>query len=213
MTKEINKFRLYNALAALGFTFEESRALRRIEITLQRWGEGECGNSNDYCSWCISRDEETGLPYRETHPNTGKSYRVRIADKEAGALRRLAAIVGARNARKALDADGMLIPYHQGDPRGCALYLVKASDLVTKENQIIRKAREYGAQLVRGEDYNRVPSLHWVVGTSPNGSVAGSFNTEELAAEAFLRARKCTIPARFVLPIDAHYTRGLAVCC
>ena len=49
-----------------------------------------------------------------------------IADREAGALKRLRRIIDARNARKPFGAEN-LIPYHQGDPRGCALYILSES--------------------------------------------------------------------------------------
>lgn len=94
-------------------TLEDARILRRAERTLQRWGEDECGNSNDYCSWSIERDEETDVPYRVTYPHSGKSYRTRIADRETGALKRIKAVC---------DRLGLHF-YHQGDPRGCALYV------------------------------------------------------------------------------------------
>lgn len=62
------------------------------------------------------------------------THRYRIADLEAGALKRLKAIVGARNSRASVIAElpAMQEPidfFHQTDPRGCALYLVKRSDL------------------------------------------------------------------------------------
>lgn len=93
--------------------FDAVNTLRRAQITLQRWGEQECGDSNDFASFSIERDEETSLPYRCVYPHTGKMHRTRIADKEAGALRRVAAICKANG----------LHFYHQGDPRGCALYV------------------------------------------------------------------------------------------
>ncbi len=46
--------------------------------------------------------------------------RTRIADREAGALRRLERI---------LSAYPDLIPYHQTDPRGCALYIIQKERL------------------------------------------------------------------------------------
>lgn len=94
-------------------TAEDAAILRRAERTLQRWGEEECGNSNDCCSWCITRDEEAGKPYREIHPNQGKSRREPVADREAGALKRVAAVCSRLG----------LHFYHQSDPRGCALYI------------------------------------------------------------------------------------------
>lgn len=94
-------------------TFDDAHILRRAELTLHRWSEQECGDSNDYASWAIVRDETTDVPYREIHPHTGKSRRVRIPDLERGALRRVADVC----ARLGLHY------YYQADPRGCSLYV------------------------------------------------------------------------------------------
>lgn len=93
--------------------FDEVNTLRRAEITLQRWSEQECGDSNERFSWAIERDEQTGIPYRCIYPHTGASRRYRIADKERGALRRVKAICDFHR----------LHFYHQTDPRGCSLYV------------------------------------------------------------------------------------------
>ena len=110
----------YDRMAALGFSFEETEQLRRIQMTLHRWADDECGDSNDYCSWSIERDETTGRPYRCVYPHTGKMYRTAIPDREKGALARLRAILATH---------GELVAYHQTDPRGCALYIVRKSDI------------------------------------------------------------------------------------
>jgi hypothetical protein len=90
-------------------------------MTLHRWAEAECGDSNDHCSWSIDRDEKTGKPFRVVHPHNGsKVRRESIPDRENGALRRLAAIT-VRYPE--------IYGYHQTDPRGCALYLLRASDV------------------------------------------------------------------------------------
>jgi len=156
MSTQKAKFELFARLARLGFTYDESAALRRIEMTLQRWAEAECGNGNDYGSWAIERDEASGKPYMVHHHYThgrGKNCTTRrpIADREAGALRRLAAIVQVRNFRVSppvhvpRDPHGAVIqsnpatkgqeivPYHQTDPRGCALYLLTREQLGTDE--------------------------------------------------------------------------------
>jgi hypothetical protein len=59
----------------------------------------------------------------------GKDYTSRhpIADREAGALKRLAAIVTARNGRSR--RGDRVFPYHQGDCRGASLYIVRSCDL------------------------------------------------------------------------------------
>lgn len=118
MSKEENKARMYVRLHHLGITMEHAIQLRRIEMTLQRWSERECG---DEYGRAIERDEETGIPY-ETYDlgQNGKRGRHRIADKEKGALKRLAAI---------MEFYPELVAYHQGDPRGCALYIVKRADV------------------------------------------------------------------------------------
>lgn len=112
-----NYSRLTDTLARLGFTYEEREALIRIERTLHRWGELECGGGNDFASWAIERDEATGKPFMVTHPHAGKSYRRAIPDREAGAKKRLA---------KLMESRPHLLAYHQGDPRGCGLYIVPA---------------------------------------------------------------------------------------
>lgn len=99
--------------AGIPASTEQARTLRRAEKTLHRWAELECGNGNDYASWSIERDEETGLPYLCRYPHTGKMSRTKVADREAGALKRIAATCKALGAHF----------FHQGDPRGCALYV------------------------------------------------------------------------------------------
>lgn len=93
-------------------SLDEARTLRKAEKTLHRWAEQECGDENDYASWAIERDETTGKPYLCIYPHAGKNRRTLIPDREAGALRRVATVCEALGAYF----------YHQGDPRGCALY-------------------------------------------------------------------------------------------
>lgn len=123
---------LFSRLQSAGFTYDESWSLRRIEMTLHRWAELECGDGNDYCSWAIERDETTGKPYRCVYPNSGKMRRTRIADREQGALKRAYAIVAERNKRAYAAGENpaqQWFVYQQGDPRGCSLYLVRCSDI------------------------------------------------------------------------------------
>ena len=98
-----------------GIPFEAANTLRRAELVLRRWAEQECGDGNDYASWSIERDETTDKPYRCFYPHTGTMTRTPIADREAGALRRVRAVCAANG----------LHFYHQGDPRGCALYVAR----------------------------------------------------------------------------------------
>jgi hypothetical protein len=120
-TKRERIARFYEQMSALGFSYSEATALRRIEMTLQRWGERECGDGSD---WAIERDETTGKPFNVYH-GEGKPRRYPIPDRETGAKKRADAIVKARNLRNG-SADA-LIAYHQGDCRGCNLYLVRTS--------------------------------------------------------------------------------------
>jgi hypothetical protein len=60
-----------------------------------------------------------------------------MADKNAawsraGALRRLERIVITRNTRN----ENQVAYYHQTDPRGCALYLIKGEDITKPIEQI-----------------------------------------------------------------------------
>lgn len=121
MSTQKNKFALFARLGALGFTYDEAVTLRRIEMTLNRWAGQECGDSNDRASWSIERDETSGKPFRCVHyHNRDKADRYPIADREAGALRRLRVIL-ARHPGFAF--------YQQTDPRGCALYLIRPGDV------------------------------------------------------------------------------------
>lgn len=100
----------------INLSFADANALRRAQITLHRWAEMECGDSNDHMSWSIERDEKTNLPYFCVYPHhDAESTRRRIPDKERGALIRVSNICKANG----------LHFYHQTDPRGCALYIAK----------------------------------------------------------------------------------------
>lgn len=124
-TTQLRQSQTLERLFALGFNAQEAMQLRRISMTLHRWSELECGDGNDYASWSIERDEATGKPFLCVYPHQGKSRRSPVADREAGALRRLAAIMEKHPSH---------IAYHQTDPRGCALYILKASDVADYED-------------------------------------------------------------------------------
>lgn len=114
----------YQRLLNAGISFEDAQSLRRISMTLHRWHELECGDGNNYASWCISRGKKTGQvfeynddgkPYLEHHAHTSnKPTYTLMADREQGALKRLAKIMA--NYPK-------LSAYIQTDPRGAALYI------------------------------------------------------------------------------------------
>lgn len=129
-TKQQRIADFYRSMARLGFTPDESNTLRRAQMTLHRWAERECNGE-------IQRDEETGKVYAYSGNYVQANdprRRHRVADLETGAWKRVASVVEARNDRENADAKASrdsdhLIPYHQTDPRGCALYLVRTSEL------------------------------------------------------------------------------------
>lgn len=217
MPTQKQKFELYQRLQNLGFTYDETQTLRRAEMTLRRWAEAECGDSNDYCSTSIERDEATGKPFRvvmyhDRKPSEAKRHP--IADREAGALRRIGRVVGERNLRV---RGSRLIPYHQSDPRGCALYLVPAG--ILEGDEIVNEASRQGCVITRHES----PAYTRWVANGPGGQpsrycyrVEGcteDFYTHEAAAMRWFRLNGKTPPASRNLPIDSYYTRGVAVTC
>ena len=123
--------RMFEVLQSLGFTQSEAEKLRRISMTLHRWHELECGDSNDYASWAIERDgdEPDSKPYMVRHSHTGgKSTRYPIADRETGARKRLDAIIERINKPYRFPFH-QLSAYVQGDPRGAALYILRPGDI------------------------------------------------------------------------------------
>lgn len=101
--------------------------LRRAEMTLHRWAEEEC-NGTIQCEDKLAA-EGPRLCFRHfevRHEGTGGKWipaePVRIPDREAGALRRVA---------KVCRETGLHF-FHQTDPRGCALYV--AAEPLTASN-------------------------------------------------------------------------------
>lgn len=110
-------FRLRQA----GISQDDALALRRIAMTLHRWFELECGDANGNA---IERDETTDVPYLTYEWGSqwcaGKRGRIRIADRENGAKKRLAKIIAKYPGFQA---------YVQGDPRGAPLYILRQGDV------------------------------------------------------------------------------------
>lgn len=137
-----------NVLLSLGFTFEEARNLRRISMALRRWFERECGIDGG----AIERDPDTGRPYWISEDNgRGPRRRWPVADRETGALKRLGAIMAARNSRTPplsvvmlpdRAAPDTLTAYIQTDPRGAALYILRPGD--------VPEGKDPGAYYTRG---------------------------------------------------------------
>jgi hypothetical protein len=116
-------------LERYGISRYDGFALRRIAMTLHRWHELECGNGNEYRSWCIERQPDRRGVMRpfmvscwHDRPADRMYTSERIADRETGALKRLAAIMGEYPR---------LAAYVQGDPRGAALYVYEKARLPT----------------------------------------------------------------------------------
>jgi hypothetical protein len=111
MSTNKSRERTLIALTSVGISLDDARALCRAERTLHTWAEHECNGA-------IQRDERTGRPYwHSTH--TGRQIG-RTADRERGAIARV---------RRILAAYPGLAPYFQGDPRGCALYVIRPGDV------------------------------------------------------------------------------------
>ena len=121
-TKAMRIGQFYDTMSKMGFSYAETETLRRAQMTLSRWSEAECNGE-------IERNEKTGKPERVSQAwlngRNDKRHAWPCPDRETGALKRAQAVVDARNAREAEP----LRMYHQGDPRGCSLYLVRASDV------------------------------------------------------------------------------------
>ena len=138
MSTQRARFELFTRLQSLGFTYDEAASLRRIEMTLRRWFELECGTDRGHIEREGGTDDGRPMLHRQGCHIGNQWYEPKpypIADREAGARRRLAAIVKARNLRESptefmqANAQDWVIPYVQGDPRGCSLYLLKRSDI------------------------------------------------------------------------------------
>ena len=122
MTREKERYESIARAEKCGLTYGDAIAVRRIALTLHRWFELECGDSNNYASWAIERDEETEVPYmvRHYYRHEGNSTsRVRIPDRENGARKRLDRIMAKYPTLRA---------WIQTDPRGGTIYLCKPED-------------------------------------------------------------------------------------
>jgi len=111
-------------LRLLGISHADAHDLRWIAMTLHRWHELECGSSDNYKSYCVTRGrkvdgkfvhDDAGKPFMETHFHSeSKARYYPLADRERGAQKRLAKIMASYP---------LLTAYVQTDPRGAALYV------------------------------------------------------------------------------------------
>jgi hypothetical protein len=107
-------------LTRIGVTYSDAEALRRISNTLRNWFEMECGTERGNASVSIERDDGEGRPFQRIQYMAGNQWVDRkhpVPDREAGAKKRLAAIM-AKYRRN-------LAAYIQGDCRGAALYILR----------------------------------------------------------------------------------------
>ncbi len=109
--------RIRNELMEHGLDDCEINSLLRASKTLSTWAEHECNGE-------IQRDGDDGDGRPAWYnTNTGKKI-CYTSDREAGALKR---------AAKIAKSHGLEI-YHQGDPRGCALYIIRPGDVKEGQN-------------------------------------------------------------------------------
>ena len=114
------KFENLPRLLKAGLSHDDAVKLRQIGMRLHRWFEKECGDSDNYKSWAIVRDDETDKPYLEVHPHQGKSYREPIHDQETADRKRIL---------KIMEKYPTLSVYIQTDPRGAPLRLIRPGDV------------------------------------------------------------------------------------
>ncbi len=136
-----NDYSCIDTMRIAGISFDDACAFRRISMTLHRWHELECGDGDNHGSWAIVRGDkikdkdaprgyvfkydDDGRPFLEHQHylhGRGQDFTThsRLQDRERGALKRLAAII--------FRYPGFAF-YVQGDPRGCALYILRPDDL------------------------------------------------------------------------------------
>ena len=114
---------MLDRLSAVGIGYEDAMKLRRISMTLRRWFELECGDSNNFGSWAIERDgdEPDSKPFHVYYSHRdSKTHRAAIPDRENGARKRLEFIMSKYPT---------LAYYVQTDPRGAALYILRPGDV------------------------------------------------------------------------------------
>jgi hypothetical protein len=102
----------FQTLARLGISDADASSLVRASATLHTWHEHECNG-------VIQRDGANGRPYWY-NPDSGRKIG-RTPDRETGAVKRINATLARYPG---------LTAYVQGDPRGCALYVLRPGDVL-----------------------------------------------------------------------------------
>lgn len=118
MRTKRQKYDAVSVLVQLGMSLEHAESLLRISNRLHRWHELECGVENGG----IERDEKTG---KVTWYSSTTDRRWPYRDMETPALARLQRIMAQYP---------QLGYFVQGDPRGCALYVLRPGDVPAGEH-------------------------------------------------------------------------------
>jgi hypothetical protein len=111
---------LWRQLEPLGVQVEEMFDLLTLSRTLSSWDTRECNGE-------IERDDDSGNTYRVIRMRIhglARDRREPIPDRASAALVRASDLAGRHG----------LTAYHQGDPRGCSLYLLRPGDVREGEN-------------------------------------------------------------------------------
>ena len=106
-------YEMIERVKRVGISESDAWRLRGVAMTLHRWHELERGID----SGGVERDEETG---KCTWYSSYSGRQTPCADRETGALKRLATIMARYPT---------LTHYVQGDPRGASLYILKPGDV------------------------------------------------------------------------------------
>jgi hypothetical protein len=101
----------FDTLARMGISHADAATLVRASATLHTWHEHECNGTKQ-------QDEESGH-WSWYNPNTDRQCG-RTPDLEKGARKRIGVVLARYPG---------LTAYVQGDPRGCALYILRPGDV------------------------------------------------------------------------------------
>jgi hypothetical protein len=121
-TKKQQTDRFFDLMSENGFTHDETTALLRAERALRKWGELKCGTGDKNRSISVFRDE-SGKPFYRVQFYAGGQWRETVQpkrDTEKAAWNKVQSIMASKPGFSA---------YHQTDPRGCALYVIRPGDI------------------------------------------------------------------------------------
>jgi hypothetical protein len=128
MNKRQKTAAFFDRMTNLGFSHAETDALLKAERALSRFAELECGISDCNRSVSVFRDEETGKPFYRIEYCAGNDWKERIEpkrDTEKAALQTVARIMERKPGFSA---------FHQTDPRGVSLYIIRPGDIEAGED-------------------------------------------------------------------------------